>query len=143
MTAGQAESDGGGGRDEWDLGRWGGRGAGAGIARDRAGPRMELLGHRGFAYTKGVRAAVLQAMEGKALAVADMARLHWRLGGVYADLCADDVRGPGCTTAELVGMHGQTVYHQARGMLALREKACGRPGRWARQPWCESGWACR
>ncbi len=48
-------------------------------------PVVKLIGHVGFAYPKAVRAAVLGAMDANAIPVAEMARLNWRLGEVYAD----------------------------------------------------------
>ena len=57
-----------------------------------ATPRIKLLGHVGFAYPKAVRAAVLRVMEGEAITPAEMSRLHWRLGEVYAE-CVDEGGG--------------------------------------------------
>ena len=48
-------------------------------------PRVKVLGHLGFGYSKAVRGAVLRVMEGEAVTAAEMSRLHWRLGEVYAD----------------------------------------------------------
>ena len=96
-------------------------------------PAVEVLGHRGFSYPGQVRAAVLQAMDAKATSVAELARLSWRLGQVYADCVAKACKELGVTAGggqahdsgvvamkaqprlELVGMHGQTLYHQAAG----------------------------
>ena len=75
-------------------------------------PRVKLIGHLGFAYPKGLRAAVLAAMDAKAMAVADMSRLHWRLGEVYANAVGAASKQFGVQIG-LVGCHGQTVYHQA------------------------------
>ena len=79
--------------------------------REGGTPRVKLLGHTGFAYPKGIRAAVLEAMDAQAISVAELARLNWRLGEAYADAVAKaaeqfDVK------LDLVGCHGQTVYHQ-------------------------------
>jgi anhydro-N-acetylmuramic acid kinase len=55
-------------------------------ARDAGGtPRVKLLGHVGMAYPKAVKAAVMRAMDAQAISVAELARLNWRLGEVYAD----------------------------------------------------------
>ncbi len=51
-------------------------------------PRVKLLGHVGVAYSKALRAAVLGAMDAKEISVAELARLNWRLGEVYADAVA-------------------------------------------------------
>jgi len=46
-------------------------------ARDKGGvPRVKLLGHVGFGYSKPVRAAVLAAMDAKAISVAALSRLN-------------------------------------------------------------------
>jgi anhydro-N-acetylmuramic acid kinase len=74
-------------------------------------PHVKLLGHVGFAYPKAVRAAVLAAMDAKAISVAEMSRLNWRLGGLYAEAVAKAEMKFGVRVA-LVGCHGQTVYHQ-------------------------------
>jgi anhydro-N-acetylmuramic acid kinase len=84
-------------------------------------PRVKLLGHVGSAYPKAVRAAVLQAMDANAISVAELSRLNWRLGEIYADAIEKAQTQLGLKAA-LVGCHGQTVYHQ--GAL---EKYLGKP----------------
>lgn len=75
-------------------------------------PRVKLLGHAGFGYSKSVRAAVLAAMDAKAASVADLSRLNWRLGAIYAE-CVEKTAEKFCVKPGLVGCHGQTVYHQS------------------------------
>jgi len=75
-------------------------------------PRIKLLAHVGFAYPKAVRERVLQVMEGEALPAAEMSRLHWRLGEVYAQ-CVEKAAAKIGVTLGLVACHGQTVYHQS------------------------------
>jgi anhydro-N-acetylmuramic acid kinase len=77
-----------------------------------ATPRIKLLGHVGFAYPKAVREWVLQAMEGEAVPAAEMNRLHWRLGEVYAE-CVEKAAAKIGVKLGLVACHGQTVYHQS------------------------------
>jgi anhydro-N-acetylmuramic acid kinase len=74
-------------------------------------PSVKLLGHAGFAYPKAVRTAVLAAMDAKAISVAEMSRLNWRLGEIYADAVAKAAEKMGVKVG-LVGCHGQTIYHQ-------------------------------
>jgi anhydro-N-acetylmuramic acid kinase len=91
-------------------------------ARVKGGtPVVKLLGHLGVAYPKAVRAAVLGAMDAEAISVAELARLNWRLGEVYADAVMKAQEQFG-VTAELVGCHGQTVYHQG-----MADTYLGRP----------------
>jgi anhydro-N-acetylmuramic acid kinase len=74
-------------------------------------PRVKLLGHVGVSYPKAVRAAVLCAMDANAISVAELSRLNWRLGEVYAD-AVEKAQNTLGVKAGLVGCHGQTVYHQ-------------------------------
>jgi anhydro-N-acetylmuramic acid kinase len=89
--------------------------------REGGTPRVKLIGHAGFAYPKGLRAAVLEAMDAQAIPVADLARLNWRLGEVYADAVAGAAEQLGVKVG-LVGCHGQTMYHQG-----ATEKYMGKP----------------
>ncbi len=75
-------------------------------------PRVKVLGHRAFPYSKVVRAAVLAAMDAKQTSTAELARLHWRLGPIYAD-CVETAAQELGVKPQLVACHGQTVYHQA------------------------------
>jgi anhydro-N-acetylmuramic acid kinase len=74
---------------------------------------MKLLHHYSAAYPSDVRAAVLSAMDAPAIAMADVARLQTRLGQLYADAVIA-ARATAGVRVELIGCHGQTVYHQAR-----------------------------
>jgi anhydro-N-acetylmuramic acid kinase len=74
-------------------------------------PRIQLIGSSGFPYPKSLRAAVLAAMDAKAISVAEISRLHWRLGDVYADAIEATAKQFG-VKIDLVGCHGQTIYHQ-------------------------------
>ena len=73
--------------------------------------RFRLLGHASFAYPKRVREAVLSFMNAPAASVADLARLNFLLAELYADAVLATQR-KFRTRAELVGCHGQTLFHQ-------------------------------
>jgi anhydro-N-acetylmuramic acid kinase len=83
-------------------------------------PRMKLLGHVAFPYPKKLRTAVLAAMDAKAISTAELAQLHWRLGEFYGDAVAQAQLQLG-VKAKLVGVHGQTVYHQGVATKFLGE----------------------
>ena len=74
-------------------------------------PAIEVLGHRATKYAKPVREAVLRAMDAAAISVAELSRLHWRLGALYAEAVAKAAEALG-VEVDLVGCHGQTIYHQ-------------------------------
>ena len=93
-------------------------------------PRVKLIGYLGTAYPKAVRAAVLRVMEGEALPAAELSRLNWRLGGIYAD-CVDRAATKFGAKVDLVGCHGQTVHHEA-GERDTSVRECVQRGRWER-----------
>jgi anhydro-N-acetylmuramic acid kinase len=74
-------------------------------------PKVRLIGSAEFRYPKALRSAVLAAMDAKAMSVAEISRLHWRLGEAYADAIEGTANQFGIKI-DLVGCHGQTVYHQ-------------------------------
>ncbi|MEO6803263.1 MAG: anhydro-N-acetylmuramic acid kinase [Granulicella sp.] len=74
-------------------------------------PHVKLLGHASFPYPKAVRAAVLAAMDAKTISVAELSRLNWRLGEIYAE-CIEKTAAQLAAKPALAGCHGQTIYHQ-------------------------------
>jgi len=82
---------------------------------------IALLGHAQFSYPAKVRAAVLQAMNAGSASVADLARLNFVLGELYADAVLATQRRFRAS-AELVGCHGQTLYHQGRAKPHLGKR---------------------
>lgn len=80
--------------------------------KDGLPPKISLIGYAGFAYPKAVRVAVMRAMNAEAISVAEMSRLNWRLGEVYADAVERAAAWFG-SKIDLVACHGQTIYHQA------------------------------
>jgi anhydro-N-acetylmuramic acid kinase len=74
---------------------------------------VSLLAHEAFQYPKALRLAVLEAMNAVSISTAEMARLNWRLGIAYADAVEETARRHKIKL-DLIGCHGQTLYHQAR-----------------------------
>lgn len=83
--------------------------------------RFELLAHRGFAYPPKVRQFILTTMNAGNASVADLSRLNVLLGELYASSVAAVVRSSR-TSIDLVGCHGQTLYHQAQPKEFLGKK---------------------
>jgi len=83
--------------------------------------RLELLAHYQFPYPDSVRRAVLTAMNARSAAVADLSRLNFLLGELYADVVRMAQRRARLE-CELIGCHGQTLYHQgdAKSFLGRR-----------------------
>jgi anhydro-N-acetylmuramic acid kinase len=91
---------------------------------DPEAPALKLLGHAGFPFAPALRRAVLAAMNADAIATAELARLNWRLGQAYAEALEAGLERHPCRL-DLVGCHGQTIYHQATPARYLgREASC-------------------
>ncbi len=74
--------------------------------------RFRLLAHRQYAYPREVRRAVLTAMNAPSARVANLARLNFLLGELYAEAVQTAMRSAKVRSVDLVGCHGQTIYHQ-------------------------------
>ena len=83
--------------------------------------RLKLLGHSAFPYSAAVRRAVLGAMNAKSGSVADLARLNFLLGDLYGEAVLGAQKKLR-VKAELVGCHGQTIYHQGAASNFLGRK---------------------
>src|SRR5450432_187758 len=86
-----------------------------------AGQRVETIGFVSKPYTARVRAAILAVSDARCTgraeaavggATAAISRLNFQLAELYAGAIGDAVRrfGP----VELIGCHGQTIYHEGR-----------------------------
>jgi len=74
--------------------------------------RFELLGHEHFDYPDKVKQAVLKAMNASSISVAELSRLNFLLGALYEEAIRKAQQRTGTREIELVGCHGQTIYHQ-------------------------------
>src|SRR5215472_16886015 len=74
--------------------------------------RLQLLAHEHRDYPAAVLKAVLAAMNAQSASVAALARLNTRLGELYADSLAYTLERHSGIKPELIGCHGQTIYHQ-------------------------------
>jgi anhydro-N-acetylmuramic acid kinase len=97
---------------------------------DVRGRQVETIGFNSTPYPAAVRAAIL-AVSNAVTTTAAISRLNFQLGELYARAVAAAVRcfGP----VELVGCHGQTIYHEGRrntmqiGEAAVIAERCGVP----------------
>ena len=99
--------------------------AGYGSPRPRSSESKNLsfkfLAHAEYPYPKNVRQSVLQAMNAKQASVADLARLNFLLAELYAEAVLKTQRRFHLK-AELIGCHGQTLYHQGEPAQFLGHK---------------------
>jgi anhydro-N-acetylmuramic acid kinase len=82
---------------------------------------FELLAHHEYPYPQPVRRTVLAAMNARHASVADLARLNFLLGEFYASAVLATARKSG-REVELVGCHGQTLYHQGEAARYLGKR---------------------
>jgi len=84
-------------------------------------PKLKLLGHLEFPFPPAVRRAILAAMNAQQARVADLARLNFLLGHLYAGALLAAAR-KFKVHVELIGCHGQTLYHQGEPQPFLGRK---------------------
>ena len=90
-------------------------------SRGRGRLRHTLLGHKEYPYSGAVRRAILRMMNADSARVADLARMNFLLGELYAEAVATTARRHR-VKVELVGCHGQTLYHQGVAQIFLGKK---------------------
>jgi anhydro-N-acetylmuramic acid kinase len=83
------------------------------IVPHKTHPKVGLVAHEGFPYPATLRRAVIAAMNATQTSTAELARLHWRLGLAYAEAASATLKRHR-VKLDLIGCHGQTLYHQAR-----------------------------
>jgi anhydro-N-acetylmuramic acid kinase len=89
--------------------------------RGRGRPRYTLLAHEEYPFPAPVRRAILEMMNAELARVADLARLNFLLGELYAEAVAKTARKHR-VKLDLVGCHGQTLYHQGVAQKFLGRK---------------------
>jgi len=89
--------------------------------RKSAAGKFELLAHSEFPYPPQVRKFILETMNAARASVADLAGLNALLGELYADAIIVSQRKRR-VKIDLVGCHGQTIYHQGEGRNFLGRK---------------------
>ncbi|MBE9045520.1 anhydro-N-acetylmuramic acid kinase [Pleurocapsales cyanobacterium LEGE 10410] len=71
--------------------------------------RVKLLNGKTFAYPEELRTKILAVCDGRALTIAELAALDDAIATQFA-AAANKIQSQ--ATAELIGSHGQTVYHR-------------------------------
>jgi anhydro-N-acetylmuramic acid kinase len=94
------------------------------IAPGKTRPRLKLLAHESCKFPAALRRAILTAMNAASTSTAELARLNWRLGLAYTEAVqATLMLHP--IKLDLVGCHGQTLFHQPRAAnYAGRKFSC-------------------
>lgn len=74
--------------------------------------RFRLLAHEHFPYPPAVRRTLLSLMDAGSARVADLARMDFLLGELYARAVRAAMKRNSISRIALCGCHGQTLYHQ-------------------------------
>jgi anhydro-N-acetylmuramic acid kinase len=80
-------------------------------ARGQECPRHTIIAHEEFPFPPRVRRMILETMNAELASVANLARLNFLLGELYAEAVRKTARKHR-VKLDLVGCHGQTLYHQ-------------------------------
>ncbi len=83
--------------------------------------RFTLVAHEEYPFPAPVRRMILATMNAESASVADLARLNFLLGELYAEAVAKTGRKHR-GKIDLVGCHGQTLYHQGTAAPFLGRK---------------------
>jgi anhydro-N-acetylmuramic acid kinase len=89
--------------------------------RGQERPSFALLAHAEYPFPAAVRRTILETMNAELARVADLARLNFLLGELYAEAVAKTARKHRAKL-DLVGCHGQTIYHQGVATTFLGRK---------------------
>src|SRR5260370_2156967 len=81
--------------------------------------RFALVAHEQYSYTPALRKKILSLMNAPSARVADLARLNFLLGELYAEAILKTMRAARIPKLDLIGCHGQTLYHQSEPALFL------------------------
>ena len=84
--------------------------------------RLKLLRHQHVAYPKPVREGVLRSMDAAQISVAELSRLNFLLGELYAEAIQRAQKASPARKLDLVGCHGQTIFHQGERTSFLGRK---------------------
>lgn len=76
--------------------------------------KIKLLGHTSVGFPPGVRKEILRVAEQNPIPAGELSQLHFRLGQIYGDasLAACKKFGIAPRRIDLIGNHGQTIFHQ-------------------------------
>jgi anhydro-N-acetylmuramic acid kinase len=88
-----------------------------------APPRVKarLLNHTAVKFSAQVRAEILRMAEQRAITAGELSQLNFRLGQLFADAAKTACKRfrVAVSSVDLIGSHGQTIFHQGRAVPYL------------------------
>jgi anhydro-N-acetylmuramic acid kinase len=71
--------------------------------------KLEEIAFQNYPYTKGVKERIFQLFDGGS--VKDICHMNFVIGDLFADAAIDITQKAGIREVDLIGSHGQTIYH--------------------------------
>jgi anhydro-N-acetylmuramic acid kinase len=88
-----------------------------------APPRVKarLLKHTAVKFPPAVRAEILRVAEQTEITAGELSQLNFRLGGLFAEAAATACKRfrTAICSVDLIGSHGQTIFHQGKAVSYL------------------------
>ena len=83
--------------------------------------QIKLLNHTAISFPAAVRKEILRVAEQTPITSGELSQLHFRLGHIYADaaLAACKKFRVSVNKIDLIGNHGQTIFHQGKAVPYL------------------------
>jgi len=83
--------------------------------------QIKLLNHTSAAFPSPVRKEILHVAEQTPISAGELSQLHFRLGHIYADAALAACKRFHISQGkiDLIGNHGQTIFHQGRPVTYL------------------------
>jgi anhydro-N-acetylmuramic acid kinase len=96
----------------------------AALARISGAPprlKAKLLGHISVKFPPTIRKEILHIAEGRPITANELSQLHFRLGEVFAGAAMSSCTrfGVSASRVDLIGSHGQTIFHQGAPVYFL------------------------
>jgi anhydro-N-acetylmuramic acid kinase len=86
-------------------------------------PRVKarLLNHTAVKFSAQVRAEILRVAEQRAISAGELSQLNFRLGQLFAHAAKSACKrfGVAISSVDLIGSHGQTIFHQGNAVPYL------------------------
>ena len=93
----------------------------AGISGAPPRVKARLLNHTAVKFPAQVRAEILRVAEQRAITAGELSQLNFRLGQLFADAAKTACKRfrVAISSVDLIGSHGQTIFHQGRAVPYL------------------------
>jgi len=93
----------------------------AGISGAPPRVKARLLNHTAVKFPAQVRAEILRVAEQRAITAGELSQLNFRLGQLFADAAKTACKRfrVAVSSVDLIGSHGQTIFHQGRAVPYL------------------------